>query len=286
MRKALIILSLSMLTINVFAQFARLVVFTENGDRFFLYINGKLQNANLQSNVTTKKIAEDGVTMRVVFDREGLGERIFKLPVKSGYEVTCALVINKKNEYVIKYAGEAPIEVEAVNEVEAQPTTRKNQTSQQNNNNDDDNMDVNINIGLGEVGGNTTVQYTQKVKTTSSTTQNNNNLKEQEEIAEPKKAACDPMISTTFAEAKKSVAAKGFDETRITESKQILDANCMTAKQIKELLATYGFEESRLEIAKYAYQRCTDQNNYFLVNSAFSFETSVDELNRYIKSVK
>jgi len=268
-----------------FAQYARLIVFTENGDRFFLYINGKLQNASLQSNVTTKKISEQGVTMRVVFDKEGLGEKLFKIPVKPGYELTCALKFNNKGEYVIRYAGEAPLEEEPINEPEPQQSARKVPSTQPNDNTDQENVDININMGIGGTGVNSNVKYTQKVSS-SSTSSSTYSQPQAQTASEPKVISCPAMDNASFAEAKKSVAAKGFDETRITESKQILDGNCMSAKQVKELLTVFGFDESRLDVAKYAYKRCSDSNNYFMVNSSFQFESSIEELNTYIKSVK
>ncbi len=292
MKKYLLTLSI-LFSLNVFAQqYSRLVVFTENGDRFFLYINGKLQNAGLESNVTTKRITEQGVTMRVVFDNTDLGEKMFKIPVKPGIELSCALKKNSKGEYVIRYAGEAAIVEEAV-EPEAQQMGRKspNQNNQNNqntdvDNNNQENMDVNINMGVG--GSNVT--YTQKVTTTSSSSGTGTTYSQQQNqqatAPAPKPTGCVAMSTEDFTDARKSVADKSFEDTKVTEAKQILDANCLTAKQVKELLSVFGYEESKLEIAKYAYKKCTDKNNYYAVNSAFGFEASIQELNNYIKSVK
>jgi hypothetical protein len=44
----------------------------------------------------------------------------------------------------------------------------------------------------------------------------------------------------------------------------------------------FSFESSRLEFAKFAYKYTWDINNYFLLNDAFDFESSIDELNKYI----
>ncbi|MCB0819872.1 MAG: DUF4476 domain-containing protein, partial [Bacteroidetes bacterium] len=42
------------------------------------------------------------------------------------------------------------------------------------------------------------------------------------------------------------------------------------------------FEDSKVEIARHGYSRVVDPQNYFTVNSAFTFSSSVDELNRYL----
>lgn len=36
--------------------------------------------------------------------------------------------------------------------------------------------------------------------------------------------------------------------------------------------------------AKFAYEYCFDQDNYFQVNNAFEFEMTIDELNEYLES--
>ena len=46
----------------------------------------------------------------------------------------------------------------------------------------------------------------------------------------------------------------------------------------------FSFEDSKLDFAKYAYERTYDIDNYYKVNDAFTFESSVDELNEYIQA--
>ena len=58
----------------------------------------------------------------------------------------------------------------------------------------------------------------------------------------------------------------------------------MFATQVKELLMLFTFEESKLDIAKYAYNHTYDIGNYYKLNDAFTFESSTDELNKYINS--
>jgi hypothetical protein len=48
----------------------------------------------------------------------------------------------------------------------------------------------------------------------------------------------------------------------------------------------FSFEDSRLDFAKFAYKNCINKGNYFEVNQAFSFESSVDNLNQFILSFK
>ena len=93
-----------------------------------------------------------------------------------------------------------------------------------------------------------------------------------------------PMSGTEFADAKKSIESKGFEETKMTMAKQVGSDRCFTVDQVKGIMGLFGFEDSKLDFAKYAYERTFDIDNYYKVNDAFSFESSVDDLNNYIKA--
>ena len=45
----------------------------------------------------------------------------------------------------------------------------------------------------------------------------------------------------------------------------------------------FTFEDTRLDLAKYAYGHTFDIGNYYKLNDAFTFESSIDELNKYIR---
>ena len=92
------------------------------------------------------------------------------------------------------------------------------------------------------------------------------------------------MDQASFEKAKNSIAGKGFDETRLSTAKQVAKANCLTTDQIVEIMKVFGFDETRLDFAKYAYDYCFDTNNYYLVSEGFSFDSSSDELNEYIET--
>ena len=92
------------------------------------------------------------------------------------------------------------------------------------------------------------------------------------------------MSATEFNNAKSSIGSKGFDDSRLTVAKQMTKSNCLTAAQVKEVMGLLSFEESKLDFAKFAYDYCFDQKNYYVVNDAFGFSGSIDELNEYIGS--
>ena len=86
--------------------------------------------------------------------------------------------------------------------------------------------------------------------------------------------------------ALESINSKSFETSKLTIAKQIAGSNCLLCKQVKEIMKLFSFESNRLEFAKYAYKYTWDINNYFLLNDAFDFESSIDELNKYIQSRK
>ena len=70
----------------------------------------------------------------------------------------------------------------------------------------------------------------------------------------------------------------------MTLAKQITKTHCLSADQVKQVMELFSFEASKLDFAKYAYDFCWEKNNYFQVNEAFDFESSISELDAYIST--
>jgi hypothetical protein len=93
-----------------------------------------------------------------------------------------------------------------------------------------------------------------------------------------------PMSTSEFADARKSIEGKSFEDTKMTVAKQLGRDRCFTVDQVKGIMSVFSFEDSKLEFAKYAYDRTYDIGNYFKLNDAFTFESSVEELNDFLQS--
>jgi hypothetical protein len=91
-----------------------------------------------------------------------------------------------------------------------------------------------------------------------------------------------PMNPASFSQALAQIKQQNFESTRLTVSKQIITSNFFTSDQVRQMMQQMSFESSRVELARFAYNRVLDQQNYYLVNNAFSFSSSVDELNSYL----
>jgi Domain of unknown function (DUF4476) len=94
------------------------------------------------------------------------------------------------------------------------------------------------------------------------------------------------MDKITFDQFKQSLKKESYDDTRLKIGKQFIAANYFNAQQVKELVAIFSFEESKLEMAKYAYDYTVDKGNYFMIIDVFSFSSSKDTLMEYIKNRK
>ncbi len=95
---------------------------------------------------------------------------------------------------------------------------------------------------------------------------------------------CPVMSDADFESAKASVRNKSFEDSKLTMTQQILKSNCATSLQIKGFMELFSFEDTKLEFAKWAYPYCLDVNNYYKVNDAFDFESSIEELEQYLSS--
>ena len=73
-----------------------------------------------------------------------------------------------------------------------------------------------------------------------------------------------------------------MDNERVNYIKDKLDVYLVTTDQLCEMLDYISFESNRLELAKYAYLKTLDVENYDKVYSMLDFNSSKRELDRYI----
>ncbi|MBI3510080.1 MAG: DUF4476 domain-containing protein [Bacteroidetes bacterium] len=92
------------------------------------------------------------------------------------------------------------------------------------------------------------------------------------------------MNQQQFDALKATVSAQSFDETKLTIAEQVVASNNISSAQAEELAKLFSFESTKLAFAEYAYGRTADRGNYYLVNNAFTFSSSIDELAAYINS--
>jgi hypothetical protein len=300
------------------AQLSNLIFFTEQGEPFQVILNGLLQNTNPETNVKITDLPAPSYKLKIVFEDQKLGEIDKTLYFNQGTETSFNIKKNNKGEYVVRFLNEVPI-AQAMQPIPAQrvivygaapggvqTTTTTTTTTSGNSNgnmgihiNDPDvGANVNVSFNLGGMGVETSSSTTTTTTTTSSTgyTQTETYGAYHEPVPVEQRYVMQgyngpygcpwPMTPPDFEQAKRSIASKDFEDSKLTIAKQIIGSNCLLSSQVREIMLLFSFEDSRLEFAKYAYGYTLDLGNYFKVNDAFTFESSIDELNEYIQQYR
>ncbi len=359
--KSILSLILLLTFVGIKAQ-NNLVVFSENGEKFFLIINGVKQNIEAETNVKVTDLIQPNYKAKIVFEDKAKGvvdQNIYFMqggePVKN-HEFVFSVGIKKKGIYKARPVSAVAIgpqtksdpEQTVVHYATSEPTQSNNnvisdggsantvhvaddgtvvnhdqtitQTKTQTNSTNGENVNVGVNVNgmgvninvndnMGAGNGNVSTTTTQTVtstktsggstvtKSSTTTSSNGGTTKTATENTTTKKqvytdgyeagkatpSGCTAMGTTDFDGAKQSIDGKGFDDSKLKVAKQVIDNNCMTSEQVKEIMALFSFEQSKLDFAKYAYGRTTDKNNYYKINDSFTFESSITELDNYIK---
>jgi len=301
-------------------QNTNLVFFSEQGQQFYIILNGIQQNVNPETNVRVTNLIQPYYKVKVKF-ADGITADIDKtLNFNQGTETTYSIKSSNKGEIVLRWMSEVPIEqaprpmagqqvivyhstpvtTTTQTTVISNTTTNPNNSDQMNvgiNVNDPANggANINMNINVNETGMNTQTQSTTTTTYSSTTTTSGNvgtvGTVQQSGYVMPGyngNVGCNgyPMSEARFNEVVQSIQAKNFDDSKLTMAKQVINTNCMTSSQVKRLMLLFSFEDTRLDLAKYAYGYTHDIGNYYQLNDAFTFESSIEELNTYTSGFK
>lgn len=278
-----------------------LTIFSESGDKFYLILNGEKQNNVAQTNLRVEDLTQDYYTAKIIFEDKTLPDIDKKmLPIAdpstgAKADVTYKIKKNENNGKItlnyysaqpVQQAYRAPSNVHVVHygvpETTVVTTTPARTTVTQTTTTNA----VGANVNVGGVNMNVTVtDPTLGVTTTTTVTETSSthvdHTGHSHAVACPNAYA---MPSNDFSSALNTIKGQGFDETRLKTAQQIAGSNCLNAMQISQICQVFGFEETKLDFAKFAFDRCTEPNNYFKVNNVFSFSSSSDELNEYISN--
>jgi hypothetical protein len=92
------------------------------------------------------------------------------------------------------------------------------------------------------------------------------------------------MPMSEFNGLMRMIRDASFEQTKLTIAKEGFAFKSPTADMVYQIMTLFSFEATKLEFAKWAYLRTYDKQNYYLVNRAFGFESSVRELSTYINN--
>lgn len=94
------------------------------------------------------------------------------------------------------------------------------------------------------------------------------------------------MNDREFSGVLESIRKEWLESNKLKSATHIVASNRLTSAQVKQMVLLFGFESNKLELAKAAYANTVDKNNYYMLNDVFSFNSSKDELARFIRNFR
>ncbi|MEI6898588.1 MAG: DUF4476 domain-containing protein, partial [Bacteroidota bacterium] len=282
------------------AQMTNLVFFTEQGERFSVVLNGVLQNDKPETNIKITDLPAPTYKLKILFADANIPELDKTLMYQQGTETTFNIKKNNKGQYVLRFLSAVnmedilpppPTQKIIVYTTVAPTTTVINQTNVTNttiNNNTNVSSEGNVSINMNMGGVSTNVSSsTSSMSTNSTSSPNEGEINVKDHYILPGyngPIGCPyPISDLDFADVKRSIESKSFEDSKLTIAKEVTSANCLFAREVKEIMLLFSFEATRLTFAKFPYKYTFDKGNYYKVNDAFEFESSIDDLNRFTK---
>ena len=285
----------ALIPVLAFSQGSSLTIFSEDGDKFILYLNGAQQNTSSQANLRLDGLSQPYYKAKIVFDDKA------KAPIDKNIQVvdpqtnSSADVVykikNKDGDMKLRYFSAQPIQpnytppadVHVVHYGQPDQATTVTQTTITTTNTAPNGANMNINAGGMNMNvtmsdPNMNAGTVSQTTTTTTYTQTDN-----AGYAQPAATTgCQyPMEWGSFKSAKETINQSTFEDTKLSSAKTILSGNCVSTDQVVEICKLFTFEKSKLDFAKFAYSKTTDPGNYFKVGTVFDFDNTKTELNNF-----
>ncbi len=268
------------------AQFTNLIFFSEQGERFTLVLNGIRQNDSPETNIMVADLPAPSYKVKIIFEDKNIPPIDKTLYFSQGTETTYNIKKNNKGEYVIRFLNQVslaeklppPPDRHVIVFSAEPPMPTGNQQTQV--------TSTTINVPGYSTTATTTVQTT-TISTQGSVQTEDHSVKGKPIYVMPGyngPVGCPhPLTDLDFRKVKETISTKSLEDSKLTIAKQVTASNCLFASEVKEIMMLFMFETTRLDYAKYAYRYTYDIGNYYLLNDAFKFESSIEELNEYLQ---
>lgn len=291
---------LTLLLVSLFsnAQESRLTIFSEDGNAFYVILNGIRQNEEPVVNIAIDYLVNEYYDTKIVFADESIpviekkhllvvdvdnqrGEVVYKIKNTNRgkklryYSFTPfqAILPPPSNVSVIRYNTVALPPIQTIMQTTTTTTTSGNGDQ------------INIGVGVNADGTNVGVGINVNTGSSTTTTQTTTTtIGTPADVVVVEDTGCYAMSRSDFNQALESIKSKTFSDSKLTLAKQITKGNCLTSGQIAKITTQFEFESTKIEYAKFAYSYCFNPENYWKVNDSFEFESTIDELNEHIES--
>jgi hypothetical protein len=94
------------------------------------------------------------------------------------------------------------------------------------------------------------------------------------------------MTNQEFDRVLQQIEKEWLESNKLKSASHIATTNNLTSAQVRELVSLFAMESNKLSIAKEAYANTIDKRNYSIVSDAFNFNSSKDELARFIRNFR
>jgi hypothetical protein len=260
-----------------------LVVFAEDGDPFYAFVNGVKQNQLAQSNVTVTDISPN-ISLRIEFENKSLPVLKQNMSLDPGYEHTAKIKRDKNNILKLRYFGKVPVNglttaenpAHEYNTAEPEQRPAETKTAGQNSSVGQGGAGIVINIVPEETPPPPRDEHRM-------TPNGVEEKKSGRQLAPGNDNTCKgPMGKQSFQKMKSFIESQSFSETRMNTAKVSTSNACLSVTQVKEIASLMMLDSDKLAYAKYAYDHCVDKANFYQVSEIFSFNSTKDELNKFL----
>jgi len=90
------------------------------------------------------------------------------------------------------------------------------------------------------------------------------------------------MDENSFRDAYNTIKNNNFDDSKLSTAKTIGNSNYFTTDQVMSICNLFSFEDNKLAFAEFAYSRTVDKGSYFKVGNVFHFDSNKQALNEFI----
>ncbi|MGC4036779.1 MAG: DUF4476 domain-containing protein [Chitinophagaceae bacterium] len=93
-----------------------------------------------------------------------------------------------------------------------------------------------------------------------------------------------PISDREFNQVMNSMQKEWFENNRMKSASYIISNNFFTAEQVKDMISLFSTDDNKLDLAKQAYTKTLDKENYSCVINSMNYKSSKDELARFIRT--
>ena len=95
-----------------------------------------------------------------------------------------------------------------------------------------------------------------------------------------------PVSESEFGQVMQRIKSQWFPSAKMNTAKEELARHSFTTLQVRQVLQLFASESDKMELAKLAYRTIVDSRNFYQLYDVFSFQSSREELDRYVREFR